>query len=116
MRPVYVSLLLAGALGGLVLASPDVPAGDGYGHAAAPSAKEMPHAEKDVRIYDKYYSPSLLYVPSGTTVRWTNQGQHNHTVTSNKGSWDSGEIAPGAQYSITFQRPGTYGYYCTIHD
>jgi plastocyanin len=48
-------------------------------------------------------------------VRWTNRGNHRHTVTSNTGVWDSGELNRGDAYSLTFLRPGTYYYYCRLH-
>ena len=56
-----------------------------------------------------------INVQPGTTVRWVNYGQHSHTVTANDGSWDSGDIKPGASYSATFKQPGTYYYYCRHH-
>jgi plastocyanin len=54
-------------------------------------------------------------VPFGATVVWTNNDSVPHTVTSNDGAFDSGEIKPGGTYSHTFTRSGTYGYFCTIH-
>jgi plastocyanin len=38
-----------------------------------------------------------------------------HTVTSKDGRWDSGDLAPGATYSVTFQPPGIYYYFCRHH-
>jgi plastocyanin len=65
--------------------------------------------------YDNNFEPSGLEVLPGTTVRWTNKGSHNHTITSVDGFWDSGNIPPGASYSVTFFRPGTYYFYCRHH-
>jgi hypothetical protein len=31
------------------------------------------------------------------------------------GVWDSGNISPGGTYQFTFNTPGVYPYYCTIH-
>jgi plastocyanin len=36
-------------------------------------------------------------------------------MNENAGLWDSGDLAPGASYSATFTRPGTYYYYCRHH-
>jgi plastocyanin len=68
-----------------------------------------------VGTYDNYFEPKTINVQPGTTVRWVNYGKHTHTVTSNDGRWDSGDIPPGAAYSVTFQTPGTYSYYCRHH-
>lgn len=68
-----------------------------------------------VQIKDFSYEPSQLTVSAGTTVTWTNYGSTPHTVTSDDGKFNSGNIAPGAQYSYTFAQPGSYPYHCTIH-
>jgi plastocyanin len=68
-----------------------------------------------VGAYDNRFSPQTITVQPGTTVKWVNYGQHNHTITANDDSWNSGDIKPGASYSATFKRPGTYYYYCRHH-
>jgi plastocyanin len=35
----------------------------------------------NVGIYDNYFQSNQITVPIGTTVRWTNAGRHQHTVT-----------------------------------
>jgi plastocyanin len=64
---------------------------------------------------DDYFEPGTVKVQPGTTVKWVNNGKHKHTVTSNDGRWDSGDLAPGATYSVTFTRPGTFSYFCRHH-
>lgn len=54
-------------------------------------------------------------VPFGATVVWTNDDSVPHSVTSNDSTFDSGQIKPGAKFSYTFTRSGTYRYYCSIH-
>jgi plastocyanin len=48
-------------------------------------------------------------------VQWVNNGKHNHTVTVQDESWDSGDIQPGKTYGATFKNPGTYYYFCRHH-
>jgi plastocyanin len=60
------------------------------------------------------FSPSILTIHVGDTVAWTNTGQANHTVT-NTGVFDSDNLAPGAVFSFSFSKPGTYNYQCTYH-
>ena len=56
-----------------------------------------------------------LMTTLGTTVTWTNNDTMAHTVTAVDNSFDSGMIAPGQSWSYTFDRPGTFEYYCTLH-
>lgn len=67
-----------------------------------------------------YFSPENYTVTVGSTVVWVNQDNVAHTVTSTsvpKGaaSFDSGDINPGQEYSVTFTTPGVYYYHCSIH-
>jgi plastocyanin len=88
-----------------------------YGQSrSAPPSRVQPTTAANVVMYDNNFQPKTINVQPGTTVRWTNNGTHNHTVTAKNGSWDSGDIRPGATYSATFQQPGTYYYYCRHHD
>ena len=68
-----------------------------------------------VDIADYSFSPDPLKIARGTTVTWVNHDDVAHTATADDHSWDSKEIAPGAKWSRTFDKPGRYPYYCTIH-
>ena len=68
-----------------------------------------------VEIRNYAFNPDSITVPAGTTVTWRNFDAVQHTATSTTGKFDSGIIGPGKNYSYTFQDPGTYDYYCTIH-
>ena len=69
----------------------------------------------EVQILNYAYSPMELEVKVGTTVTWTNMDYVPHTVTADNGAFDSGMMANGAQFSFTFNEPGTYTYICTYH-
>ena len=66
-------------------------------------------------IVDFAFQPGSLEVPAGSTVTWTNTGAATHTVTADDGSFDSGNLAPGASFSQTFNTAGTFAYHCNIH-
>jgi plastocyanin len=68
-----------------------------------------------VSIQNFAFSVSSLSVKSGTTVTWTNNDQTTHTVTADDGSFDSGNIAPGGNFTHTFNAAGTIAYHCSIH-
>jgi plastocyanin len=92
-------LALAAVLGLLVL----VPAG-----GAAPGPQE-------VSIEFSDYRPSQLDVLPGETVLWTNVSVRTHTVTSDTGLFDSGQVQSDDRFGFQFNEVGTYRYHCTIH-
>jgi plastocyanin len=68
-----------------------------------------------VSIQDFFFDPGQLTVAPGTTVTWVNEGEAPHTTTADDGTWDSGTLQPGEDFSFTFDQPGTYTYHCSIH-
>jgi len=68
-----------------------------------------------VRIAHLAFDAKTLRVRVGTTVRWTNEDQLQHSVTADNGAFDSGLIEPGRSYERVFDRPGDYAYHCTPH-
>jgi plastocyanin len=73
-------------------------------------------SSQSVMISNYSFMPSSITVPTGTTVTWTNGDNVAHTVTSSDGGpLNSPNIPPGQTYSYTFNAPGTYNYYCSIH-
>ena len=85
--------------GGLVLALPSV--------AAGPTT--------DINVEFSDYRPDLVDVLPGETVDWTNVSARTHTITSDTGVFDSGDLVGGKRFSVRFDRVGTYLYHCTIH-
>lgn len=77
------------------------------------SARQGPSVE--VQVVDFAYEPAMVMIEPGTTVTWTNAGDRPHTVTADDGSFDSGRLDPGEQYSFTFDQPGTFTYVCGFH-
>jgi hypothetical protein len=51
----------------------------------------------------------------GETVEWTNVSDRGHTVTSDIGLWDSGELLAGQRFDRGFDDVGAYSYHCVIH-
>jgi plastocyanin len=68
-----------------------------------------------VDIKNLAFSPATLTVSIGTTVTWTNDDSMTHTVTSNSGVFDSGDLPQGKTFSFTFNTAGTFDYHCAIH-
>jgi len=61
------------------------------------------------------YQPANIQVRTSTTVTWTNQDNVAHSVTFKNGMKGSGLLSQGQSFSSTFNTPGTYQYYCTVH-
>jgi LPXTG-motif cell wall-anchored protein len=84
--------------------------------AQAPAApKAAPTKVVDSKASDDSFDPKEQTIPAGTTVTWHMIGKHAHTVTSEDGSFASGNLDAGQNYSFTFTKPGTYAYYCEYH-
>jgi plastocyanin len=82
--------------------------------SARPAAAQGVQAAS-VSVVDFAFEPATLEVAAGTTVTWTNNGNRPHTVTADDGSFDSGRLDPGEQFSHRFDQPGTYSYHCGFH-
>jgi plastocyanin len=61
------------------------------------------------------FSPTSLTVTAGTTVVWENQESAVHTVTSNTGVFESGDMGKKDKFSYTFTDVGSYPYHCRHH-
>ncbi|MFZ3077633.1 MAG: cupredoxin family copper-binding protein [Candidatus Aenigmatarchaeota archaeon] len=79
-----------------------------------PSANQSPSSNA-VTIQNFAFSPATLTVKAGTTVTWTNQDSATHTVTSDSGAFDSGQLSNGGSFSQTFNTAGTFDYRCNNH-
>ncbi len=74
-----------------------------------------PPGATTVSIVNLSFEPPLLDVQTGTTVAWSNDDAVPHTVTAADGSFDSGILDPGAGFSWTFSKPGSFPYICQLH-
>ena len=75
---------------------------------------------EDVNIKLFQYKPGNLEIKAGTTVKWTNGEDIEHSVTAGKpgkesGAFDSGFFTKGGSYEFTFAEPGTFTYFCKRH-
>jgi plastocyanin len=106
MRRVAIVLVLSSLTTIGVVASP-VRAG-----AAARGTPEF----VTVGVRDNTFRPSSITVAPGTAVRWVNEGRNVHDVRSDEGGMlRSRKLSTGQSFSFTFDEPGTYGYYCSLH-
>jgi plastocyanin len=69
-----------------------------------------------IDIHGFAYHPSNVSVPRGAQVTWLNDDNADHTATEkDHAAWDTQIIHGGEPFTIQFDTPGTFQYYCTIH-
>lgn len=118
---------MARGLGAVVVALVAV-AGCGDDGPSSEGLPQVPEAEfedltgrtsVDVRALDNVFEPRYVTVSPGTTVTFTNGGRNVHNVlAADEGAFTdipADAFAPGDKGSITFDTPGTYAYYCSLH-
>ena len=65
------------------------------------------------------FDPSSVTINQGDTVLWTWDSSPHSTTSGTPGMpnglWDSGIRNSGATFTYTFNTPGSFPYYCTVH-
>jgi plastocyanin len=97
--------------------------------------RQVAHAPRDtvvVELTDELtYVPDTVRIAVAGTVTWRNTSMLVHTVTADPSKatlpgsaglpegvqpFDSGKLAPDAEFSHTFTVPGVYRYFCIPHE
>jgi plastocyanin len=91
--------------------------GGGYGAPNTTTSKTTASqaSGNSVTLAGFAFSPASITVKVGTTVTWTNKDSATHTVVSDSGVFQSGNLAVNATYTYTFSTAGSYAYHCSIH-
>ncbi|MBS1837620.1 MAG: cupredoxin domain-containing protein, partial [Actinobacteria bacterium] len=68
---------------------------------------------------DNDFVPQFIEIKKGTKVTFENAGQNRHNVlAADQGSFEDIQVDqfdPGMSASRTFDKAGTFGYYCSLH-
>jgi plastocyanin len=83
------------------------------------TASSVATAPGQVLIKDYDFAPNTITVKAGTAVTWTNTDAFDHWVVSAPGAptaFDLGRQGPGKVVTQSFAQPGTYDYYCNLHN
>jgi plastocyanin len=74
-------------------------------------------ATTEVKVDNFSFGPATVTVPVGTVVTWTNRDDIPHTVVSTDDSktFKSKVLDTDEKFSFTFDKAGTYPYFCSIH-
>jgi len=68
-----------------------------------------------VKIDNFTFGPAELTVTAGTTLTWTNRDDIPHTVVSADKVFKSKVLDTDEMFSFTFNTPGTFPYFCSLH-
>ncbi|MET1048248.1 MAG: plastocyanin/azurin family copper-binding protein [Acidimicrobiales bacterium] len=89
------------------------------GADAPPDATLLEGDAVEVKAIDNSFQPEAAQVAAGTEVTFVNDGQNDHNVVpEDEGAdWaiDGDDFHPGDEQSFTFDDPGVYRYYCSLH-
>ncbi len=66
-----------------------------------------------VEIRGSAFNPAVLIITNGTTVRWTNLDSAPHAIKGK--NFSSPTLNKKETWNYTFNRNGTFEYYCSIH-
>ena len=72
-------------------------------------------AGTEVSIDNFSFTPQTLTVSVGAEVKWINHDDVPHTVVANDQSFKSKALDTDETFSVTFAKPGTYEYFCSVH-
>jgi plastocyanin len=82
--------------------------------AGCSTRSSKPVATTNVEMAKSYrFAPAVIEVKAGATVTWTNHDNFTHTVKVD-GRPDH-KVGRGDSVSLTFDKPGTYHYVCSLH-
>ena len=73
------------------------------------------HPTAEVKIDNFTFGPVSLEVAAGTTVTWTNRDDIPHTVVADDKTFKSKALDTDDTFSYTFDKTGTFPYFCSLH-
>jgi plastocyanin len=103
-------------VGMLSIALSGVPASQMVSHERVAAVRAQEKTQTDeVKIDNFSFTPQEITVTTGTKVTWVNRDDIPHTVVSTTDAFKSKALDTDDQYSFTFDKPGGYEYFCSIH-
>ena len=120
MKRFLLMMLVMVAAGSMAVAcGSDGEEPEGAGPEAPPDAELLEGDSVEIVAVDNAFDPEAAQVAAGTEVTWVNRGVNDHNVVPEDGDadWavDADDFGPDGEASFTFDEPGVYRYYCSIH-
>ena len=79
-----------------------------YAAVAAPG-------ETHLTIDNFTFRPDTITVPMGTTIVWENDDDIPHSIVETTGKFHSMALDTEDKFSFTFDKAGTFEYFCSLH-
>lgn len=105
-RPLAIASLALAAL---------VPTGCGEDEEPGQGTSAAGARTTEVKIADFKYLPETITVSAGDTVTWRNSDDAPHTATADDETFDTGDLGRGEKDEVTFEKAGSFSYYCRFH-
>jgi plastocyanin len=84
-------------------------------HPTRAKSEDTKTSALEVSVDNFSFAPNTLTVPVNSTVTWINKDDVPHVIASNDGVFKSKALDTDDKYSYTFNKAGTYEYYCSVH-
>ena len=72
-------------------------------------------AETRASINNFMFKPDTITVPVGTKIVWQNDDDIPHSIVETTGKFHSPALDTEDKYSFTFDKAGSYEYFCGLH-
>lgn len=72
-------------------------------------------AGTEVRMEDFRFRPAAVEIPVGDAITFDNQSGSTHTAGCDGCPFDTGDVRPGLQRTVTFAKPGRFAIVCRYH-
>jgi LPXTG-motif cell wall-anchored protein len=79
------------------------------------NASARASATRSVAMRDIKFKPRNITIDPGDTVQWRNDDPERHNALGENGSFETPVIDEGETSSHTFDRKGSYPYFCSLH-
>jgi plastocyanin len=84
--------------------------------AGAAPTRAVARGPNEIGIDNFQFTPPALSITKGTRVTWINDDDVPHIIASAKGQFAPSPLLDTNQkFSYSFDKPGTYPYYCSLH-
>ncbi len=103
-----IVVLAVGVLAGLLFSS-----SSGNDEDATPTVLDELAVTIEIRGF-RFHPPNLS-VPRGANVTWVNHDEAPHDSEARDGTWGTDLLQRDDEGAITFDEPGEWEYFCTIH-